>query len=389
MASSDSLESLLRALEPDPWRAEVGFSGDVEIASQELWSAASDTSRAAALGGWLQKHQPCLFGRIAAKAGAIHYCFLTEDDLAGPEADLRAKIQAARTEWKRRAIAGEASGFVIAVVSPRIATALPNGAMKEVGRRIAGHYLLKPIEDGEIYTDTVRLELPIDERRTWEWEVGSNYFCAQGDKRWWHDHRIPGGMALSMNSVGHMVKANVIAAALGKLGDELNLELSGIDLNTVDSLPKALTLAMHTILKAAETGSGKATELLPLPADGSGLPRCPVDLPPNLAGLNHCEYRGYYHTDQTLPVEYFEPATTRPDDAVTYSLDFTYLFDDSLDNPDHDTMGRGLPVRLVGGSLGASEPSRLRLAPRTDARGKRRKSQGRSVGGSSGRASES
>src|SRR5205823_13856784 len=43
------------------------------------------------------------------------------------------------------------------------------------------------------------------ERRSWK--VGVNYFSAQGDGRWWHDHRIPGGMAFSMNSVGHMARS--------------------------------------------------------------------------------------------------------------------------------------------------------------------------------------
>ena len=34
----------------------------------------SDESAIAALSEWLSRYQPCLFGRIAAKKGLIHYC---------------------------------------------------------------------------------------------------------------------------------------------------------------------------------------------------------------------------------------------------------------------------------------------------------------------------
>ena len=61
---------------------------------------------------------------------------------------------------------------------------------------------------------------------TWEWLAGVNYFCAQGDRRWWHDHRIPGGMALSVNSVGHLAKAGKISEALASLNKELGVDPS-------------------------------------------------------------------------------------------------------------------------------------------------------------------
>ena len=71
----------------------------------------------------------------------------------------------------------------------------------------------------------------------------------------------------------------------------------------MDSLTRALQMAMQTIGNASEAVSGKATELLPLPSDPLDLPvsKCPIDLTGRLADKNFCWYRGYYHTDHTLP----------------------------------------------------------------------------------------
>jgi len=65
-----------------------------------------------------------------------------------------------------------------------------------------------------------------------------------------------------------------------------------------------LELAMRTIDMAANAVSGKATELLPGP---TGMAECPVKLSKKVHDKNYCEYKGYYHTDYTLPSEYFSP----------------------------------------------------------------------------------
>jgi hypothetical protein len=115
----------------------------------------------------------------------------------------------------------------------------------------------------------------------------------------------------------------------------------------VDSLEKALEMAMRTISLAAEGVSGRATQLLPLPTDQSELPvkACPIVLPAFLADKNFCSYGGYYHTDFTLPSEYFIPDVERPLGLRVHELDFTYLFDRSIDNPEFITTGEGRQIR--------------------------------------------
>lgn len=305
----------------------------------------SDEIATTALSEWLSKFQPCLFGRIAAKQGLISYCLLREEDLLASDEVVSDRIQKARLEWIRRGWRGESSAFVIAVLSQRLAGATPSMAVQEIARRICGLYLLREIQMDQVYLDEIFLEQPGRQHTCWKWVAGVNYFSAQADKRWWQDHRIPVGMAFSVNSVGHMVKAGRLTQALHHLERAMGNAPSDFRSAKIETLDKALEMAMRTIDLASDAPSGKATNLLPRPEKpGDDLP-CPVKLPAFLEGNDHCRYGGLYHTDVTVPGAYFRPDVDRPADLPLHVLDFTYLFDQSLDNPDHLLMGSGLQIR--------------------------------------------
>jgi hypothetical protein len=340
-----SVANLIGELKKDAWRDEVAFSPEIREANDRIWRASDDKEAATALGDWLQRFQPCLFGKIAAKARLLTYCILGEADLAKSDEQIASKIQDARLAWLADAFDGNKSGFVILAASPTIAAATPDKHMLAVAMRLAFLYLQEDIHTNHVHLDEIQLHKPGQTEVIWRWHVGVNYFSAQGDGRWWRDHRIPGGMGFSMNSVGHMVKAARLAAGMKQLEELLEAPHEDWDgTKAVDSLAKALVLAMRTIDKAAETPWGPATQLLSLSADES-LPKCPFELPPDLANKNCCEYRGYYHTDFTIPAEYFAQAVERPGAQQSYPLDFTYLFHRHLDNPSHETMGRGRRVK--------------------------------------------
>ncbi len=346
---STSVAELLSRLTPDPWRASVGFSPDVEATNQRLFDpTASETGRIAALGEWLQKHQPCLFGRIAAKAGFLSYCVLGESDLLSSDEVIHDKIQAARRTWTRDGFDGKKNGFIVLAVSERIARATPDASVKELALRLCALYLLQEIVPDQIFHDCIWLEKPGPDRTTWEWAAGVNYFCAQADKRWWQDHRIPGGMAFSVNSVGHMVKSGILAKGMLALEGALGAPPEGWEPTKVDSLGKALVLAMHTIHSASDAVSGKATELLSIPKDDTGKPvtECPTQLPSFLVDKDFTRYRGRYHTDVTVPSEYFRPDVERPAGLPECVLDFSYLLQRGVDNPDFTTMGEGRQIRV-------------------------------------------
>jgi hypothetical protein len=345
----DTIAELIQQLTPDPWRAEAGFSPVMEEANRRVYAAGNNAGTAlAVLREWLQRHQPCLFGRVAAKLDLLSYCVLAEADLRGPDDAIRTKIQDCRTSWTREGFEGRKSGFIVWAVSPTIANARPDNTLKRLAQRLCALYLLRDIEPDTIYHDEMFLEVPGSLRATWKWLAGVNYFCANGDGRWWQDHRFPAGMAFSVNSVGHLVKSTQLAKALADFNDVLATGTEPLVATKIDSLPEALEWAMRTINMASETVSGRATRLRPHPvADpgGAPVPPPPVSLPQHLAGKDHRYYDGFYHTDVTIPSEYFLSDVARPVTIAAQQLEFTYLFGPGVDNPDHTTMGEGRRIR--------------------------------------------
>lgn len=372
---TDMIAQLMNQLVVDPWRIQAGFSEDVAAANAALNAAGHDVATVERImDEWLLKYQPCLFGRIGARFHSLTYCALTDAHLQQSDEVISKKIQEERTRWKRAGYTGESSAFVILAISPIITNAIPDGTMLELARRLCQLYLVADeTQPDRIYTDQLDLEVPITvaRRGALTFDVGVNYFCAQADKRWWQDHRIPGGMAFSMNSVGHLVRSAILTKAMA---DASNLVLGSnedvLDLK-VDSLEKALVLAMRTISNAAEAVSGKATMLIDVKDEQSGA-RCPFDLPRALADYDCSAYRGYYHTDVSLPSEYFRPDVERAANAAPQLLDFTYLYDDRLDNPAYARMGAGVRTRSASDVLShdRTEQTVEALRKRPRARGK-------------------
>lgn len=357
---TSDVAGLYQKLTTDSLRADLGFSSDFHDTNEAIVNSKSHSDAEGHLAAWLHRSQPCLFGRVSAKLDRIHYCVLMENDLLGDDESIKRKIQQARRAWTRAAFEGRKSAFVVLAASEKLAHAAPDISMNRLAQRLCSLYLLEEnIANDVIYTDEVFLEKPDGERATWKWLAGVNFFAAAGDRRWWQDHRVPGGIGFSVNSVGHLVKSGALLQEL----NELIPESSPLISTKIESLEKALEFAMRTIWNASTAASGKATELLPL-GDTSQLPvtKCPAELPRFLQDKNYCAYRGYYHTDVTLPSDYFLPDVTRSNRIAPVDLDFTYLFGDHVDNPAYDTMGMGLRIR-GGASAVVSSGKLAKAAP--------------------------
>jgi hypothetical protein len=110
-----------------------------------------------------------------------------------------------------------------------------------------------------------------------------------------------------------------------------------------------LKFAMLTINGAQDAPSGKATSLRKLDQKtyDALTPKYPFAnaVPPSLRLMDCKNYDGWYHTDATVPSDYFHPDVERPDGVEPKNLDFTYLFDDSIENPDFETTGLGGRIR--------------------------------------------
>ncbi len=312
----------------DEWRAENPFSPEVASCHAELLGSQISEQRAELLRRWLAQHQPCFFGRMAALKGLIDYCFLTESDLLRDERHVAGMIAQGRLAWRKRARRGDSHAFVILAISDRLARAEPNKALFEVARRMAELYLCRDAPSDRILHD----ELFLEAKECRSWKVGVNFFASQADGRWWKDHRIPGGIAFLMNSVGHMA----CSRRLGKdMGDE----------DQSQGLHWALRTAMQLLDETKPGISGRDTWLHEIEARPEPPAiACPDDLGQALAGKNRCEYGGLYHTDQTLPNAYFKSDAMRPEGPTFDDLNLTYLHHDSPDNPDYSSMGAGIPT---------------------------------------------
>ncbi|HET6247519.1 MAG TPA: hypothetical protein VFE47_07480 [Tepidisphaeraceae bacterium] len=312
----------------DRWRHENPFTPEMSRATEELFSAGSDSERQEVLAQWFRStHQPCLFARIAVKDDRIRYCFITDEDLTKTDRHLRSKIATRRLEWHNAARDGLADAFVISVVSNRLVHAEPNTALKRVARHLCHLYLQREINEDVREDET----LPLKRKDDLMWyRVGVDYFGAHADRRWYCDHRIPGGIMLTANSVGHM-------AACVRLGI----------VSTGDDEPSRLWWALRTTMslidKTQPGPTGRCTYLQSVgekPASGPFPFPDEVKLPKSMEDKNFEVYGGLYHTDHTIRSSFFRPDSEPPAERFA-DLDLTYLYDDAAENEDFHEMSRG------------------------------------------------
>lgn len=320
------VSDLIEQLQADPWRDQQPFSNDVQQCQQLLFDPRrTRQEKLDALNGWLAEFQPCLFGQMEAKQKRLAFCLLTENDLARSDEDIRLRIEEERRVWKQLAATGETHAFIILAISETIARARREPILVRLAQHLCDLYLGSSDMD-VILHDDLQLEIDAGEKRERRsWKVGVNYFSAQGDGLWWHDHRIPGGMAFSMNSVGHMARTQAERA----MRRDPNLAKSLANIPREKLVFWALPKAMKTIGIPTE-GSTRGTWLA---ARGSF---AEDKEPPtfeqrkryfgDLAGFSENRYTGLYHTDHTIPSSYFDEGLWRREELPEQSdLYFTYL----------------------------------------------------------------
>src|SRR5690242_1753929 len=143
----------------DAFRERESFSEDIISANAVLFNPRYDKRRKVrAYRNWLETppNQPCVFGRIAAKNKNVFICLIEEDEILRMpkgDADLKSLIQDYRQVWKRHALEGLSSSFVIVLVSESLVTKEPNDQLKEICRRLMELYMeIQPIQDDTYHT---------------------------------------------------------------------------------------------------------------------------------------------------------------------------------------------------------------------------------------------
>jgi hypothetical protein len=357
MAKTWAVSDLIDQLEPDPWRMQNPFSDDMRTCHEVLFRPdSSRAEKADVLAQWLGKYQPCLFGQMEAKQGRLAFCILTENDLERSDQEIRLRIQQERLDWKGWARHGDSHGFLIVAVSERIAVARRGDTLHRLAKRLCELYLGVDGSD-EVHLDDLILRIESGGQIEWrQWKVGVNYFSAQGDGLWWRDHRIPGGIAFSMNSVGHMARTRAEQAA------RKNPTLVRDDQPREKLVYWALPIAMKTIGPPVEV-STRATWL-------AKRGTFEVDKEPptfeqrqryfgDLARFSENRYLGRYHTDETIPSPYFDEQLWRQEDLqIRDDMYFTYLH--SRSDADYETMGLGEQIEATLSDSENNDPTETR-----------------------------
>jgi len=322
---------------PDKFRKTRRFSQDMQAVQAVLLNPQNTkTQKIAAYRTWLIKNQPCVFGRLAATQKRVFICLLEENEILGMrkgDEDLRETIQDYRQLWKRYALEGRSSSFLLAVVGQSLVEETPGERLKEFCRRILELYMDMPhVPDDTIVPqrEYVFLKLPksAGDDKFLKFATLPNVFCSQGDGRWWHDHRCPGGVMITSNALGHDIYSRTGGA---QIDDTKKVE--------------AVEQAMRTINNAYPgVGNKKPTGLKHCPATfliKKGLEPQP-QLKKDLAEYSADRYHGYFHTDHLLPSVFFKEDRDPAELQLYQDLSLRYIFDDKGDPQDHKDLVDGV-----------------------------------------------
>jgi len=310
----------------DPLRSRSGFSDDIQQANAILHNPRVPRLRKiVAYRDWLRTAQPCVFGRSAAGKRQVFICLLDEREILSMrrgDHDLRDTIEDHRRVWKRHALHGLSSSFVIVVVSPTLCMVAPGSELKEACRRLMELYVGASVPDDTILPqhEYVYLAKTVGEKRILlKFATLPNLFCPQGDQRWWHDHRTPGGLMITSNALGHFMHGQNSAG--------------------LPDTRRALKQAFMTIQNAFVSGNRRlrqpATCLEPRPTDEPS----PLERDPTYGRFSARRYRGWFHTDHLIPSTFFNDSQPRQE---YRDLDFSYIHDPAAE--DHAELMAGEPA---------------------------------------------
>jgi hypothetical protein len=320
-------KELMAALKGDHWRREHAFSEDIRQAHEVIHHPfATEDEIAETLRLWFERRQPCLFGRYAAKRGGIHIAILTERDLNEGERHVKAKLDEEKRLWKRRALDKQypEHSFALAVISPALAFAAPDDNLLRLATRVRDLTGWKPSKatNAPVASDFLYLKGKHDPFY-YGFKFNLDFFGAAGDGRWWHDHRVPGGIAFTANATGHMKQYQEWYGGEGPDRGDWFLRLA---MQTISLAHRATPRSEP----ADPRSEGRITWLLDL-VDPEPLKKsipCPFkgEVLNLLQGKDWTTYAGLIHTDHNIRKEFFEDRARPSSYSKPYLNDFTYLY---------------------------------------------------------------
>jgi len=316
----------------DRFRQTHPFSEDIESAHAILFNPRYDKwKKLNAYRKWIANGQPCLFGKAAAKSKSVFICMLEEHEILRMrrgDDDLRDTIQDHRQAWKRYALEGSYSSFMVLLLSKSLVDKEPGDRLKEICRRLLELYMeFDRIDDDAIVSQREYVFLRTPDEKFLKFGTLPNVFCAQGDRRWWHDHRTPGGVMITSNALGHF-----------ELSRAKSFEI------TDKEKTHGLDNAMRTI-KNAYGNEKKVRGLIHCPATHL-VPKAQGEASPiregsDLYAYSPSHYHGFFHTDHLVPSVFFSKERDQKELNSYDELSFKYIYDPIGDPTDHKELMTG------------------------------------------------
>jgi len=265
---------------------------------------------------WLEKNQPCVFGKTAATNKNLYICLLEEHEILRMQrgdADVMDTLQDHRQVFKRLALEGLVSSFIILLTSRHLISREPNDGLKEICRRLMELYMQVRVPDDTFHTEREYVFLRRPDNSLLRFSTLPNIFCAQGDGRWWHDHRTPGGVMITSNALGHFMYSRTKKANLDAV-----------------TCASALEQAMRTISNACKQPSDGKIKYSHCPATFlvGRRENDPTPLKPTseFARNSPDHYAGYFHSDHLIPSVFFQKDRDPQEIAKYEDLSFRYIF---------------------------------------------------------------
>jgi hypothetical protein len=316
----------------DRLRGRHPFSPDIVATNAVLFNRQfTKPQKIRAYRQWLETNQPCVFGKIAAKNKNVFICLVEEHEILAMrrgDDDVRDTIQDCRQAWKRHALDGLSSSFLLVLVSPSLVEKAPDDRLKEIARRLLELYMeVRPIPDDTILNQReyvfLRQQLTGGKEQLLKFATLPNVFCAQGDGRWWHDHRTPGGIMITSNALGHFAYVRHKTKMLSSKETTWALENAMRTISNAAPSPRAPKIKHCPATRLISRGSDETTPL----RESSDFHRFSPD-----------HYEGFFHTDHLVPAAFFQPDRD-PKKLIKYEdLSLRYIWDGTGDSDHHDLM---------------------------------------------------
>jgi hypothetical protein len=320
----------------DPFRKTHPFTEDIESTQAILFNPRYNKwKKMDAYRRWLTNGQPCLFGKAAARNKNVFICLLEEHEILcmkNGDDDLRQTIQDHRQIWKRYALDEPFSSFLVLLVSERLVSKEPGDKLKEICRRLLELYMeVDRIDDDTIFPQReyvfARLADTESSTKLLKFATLPNVFCAQGDGRWWHDHRTPGGIMITSNALGHF---ELFRNSEGLIGDKEKA-------HALDNAMRTIKSAYGNDKKRRGLDHCPATRLVPR-AEGEVTP---IRETSDLHNYSPSHYEGFFHTDHLIPSVFFSRDRDPKELALYDDLSLQYIYDSVGDPIDHKELMTG------------------------------------------------